>query len=118
VAPLTTTALSSVADEHAGLASAVNNDVARVGGLISVAVLRRLPASQGTVTCTPANSPEGSDRPSSLLGRGASSAASCRRLEYATLEPEATEPVESSPPEDNVAVPCLHCALDATPLFM
>jgi EmrB/QacA subfamily drug resistance transporter len=39
VAPLTTTALSSAPDEHAGLASAFNNDVARVGGLIAVSVL-------------------------------------------------------------------------------
>jgi len=39
VAPLTSTALSSAPMEHAGIASAVNNDVARVGGLLSVAVL-------------------------------------------------------------------------------
>jgi hypothetical protein len=39
VAPLTTTALSSAPAEHAGVASAVNNDVARVGGLIAVALL-------------------------------------------------------------------------------
>jgi MFS family permease len=39
VAPLTTTALSSAPPEHAGLASAVNNDVARAGGLIAVALL-------------------------------------------------------------------------------
>jgi EmrB/QacA subfamily drug resistance transporter len=39
VAPLTTVALTSAPAEHAGVASAVNNDVARVGGLVSVAVL-------------------------------------------------------------------------------
>jgi EmrB/QacA subfamily drug resistance transporter len=39
VAPLTATALSSAPVEHAGMASAVNNDVARAGGLIAVAVL-------------------------------------------------------------------------------
>jgi hypothetical protein len=42
VAPLTSTALSSVPAQHAGLASAVNNDVARLGGLIAVAVLPAL----------------------------------------------------------------------------
>jgi len=42
VAPLTTTALGSVTDEHSGLASAVNNCVARLGGLIAVAVLPTL----------------------------------------------------------------------------
>jgi hypothetical protein len=39
VAPLTSNAMSSAPGEHAGLASAVNNDVARVAGLLAVAVL-------------------------------------------------------------------------------
>jgi EmrB/QacA subfamily drug resistance transporter len=44
VAPLTTTVLAAAPSEHAGIASAVNNDVARAGGLIAVAVL---PAAAG-----------------------------------------------------------------------
>ncbi|HVN13524.1 MAG TPA: DHA2 family efflux MFS transporter permease subunit, partial [Kineosporiaceae bacterium] len=44
VAPLTATALSSAPAEHSGMASAVNNDVARAAGLIAVAVL---PAAAG-----------------------------------------------------------------------
>jgi EmrB/QacA subfamily drug resistance transporter len=39
VAPLTATALGSLDDAHAGIASGVNNAVARAGGLLSVAVL-------------------------------------------------------------------------------
>jgi EmrB/QacA subfamily drug resistance transporter len=39
VAPLTATAMSSAPGAHAGLASAVNNDVARAAGLLAVAVL-------------------------------------------------------------------------------
>lgn len=39
VAPLTSTAMSSAPGEHAGVASAVNNDVARAAGLFAVAVL-------------------------------------------------------------------------------
>ena len=47
VAPLTSTALSSAPVEHAGVASAVNNDVARAGGLIAVAVLPALSGLSG-----------------------------------------------------------------------
>ena len=42
VAPLTSTALNSVSPSRAGLASAVNNDVARLGSLIAVALLPAL----------------------------------------------------------------------------
>jgi EmrB/QacA subfamily drug resistance transporter len=44
VAPLTSTALASVSASRSGIASAVNNDVARAAGLIAVAVL---PAAAG-----------------------------------------------------------------------
>ncbi len=47
VAPLTSTALSSAPVEHAGMASAVNNDVARAGGLIAVALLPTLSGLTG-----------------------------------------------------------------------
>ena len=44
VAPLTSTVLDAVPAEHAGIASAVNNDVARAAALIAVALL---PAAGG-----------------------------------------------------------------------
>ncbi|HUI02624.1 MAG TPA: hypothetical protein VLZ77_03710, partial [Acidimicrobiales bacterium] len=45
--PLTATALSSAPVDHAGMASAVNNDVARAGGLIAVALLPPLAGLSG-----------------------------------------------------------------------
>jgi hypothetical protein len=47
VAPLTATALGAAPAQHAGVASAVNNDVARVAGLIVVAVLPALAGITG-----------------------------------------------------------------------
>ena len=53
VAPLTATALSSAPDEHAGLASGVNNAVARTGGLVAVAGIPTLAGLDGRVYADP-----------------------------------------------------------------
>jgi EmrB/QacA subfamily drug resistance transporter len=47
VAPLTAAALSTVPTENAGIASGVNNDVARTAGLLAVAVLPALSGIRG-----------------------------------------------------------------------
>ena len=47
VAPLTATAMSSAPAQHAGIASAVNNDLARFGGLLAVAILPALAGITG-----------------------------------------------------------------------
>jgi len=54
VAPLTATALAAAPADHAGIASAVNNDVARAGGLIAVAVLPALAGISGESYLHPA----------------------------------------------------------------
>jgi len=53
VAPLTATALAAAPAKHAGMASAVNNDVARVGGLVAVALLPVLAGITGKVYLHP-----------------------------------------------------------------
>ena len=54
VAPLTATALSAAPAEHSGIASAVNNDVARTASLIAVAVLPALAGITGDAYLHPA----------------------------------------------------------------
>jgi EmrB/QacA subfamily drug resistance transporter len=47
VAPITSTALGALATEHAGLASGVNNAVARIAGLLAIAVLPAVAGAGG-----------------------------------------------------------------------
>jgi EmrB/QacA subfamily drug resistance transporter len=55
VAPLTATAMGAAPAEHAGVASAVNNVVARAAGLIAVAVLPLLAGITGAAALQPAH---------------------------------------------------------------
>ncbi len=112
VAPLTATALGAVPDEHAGLASAVNNDVARLGSLIAVAVLPALAGISGDTYLHPAELSGGFKTAATVaacwcVAGGVLAAFGIRNPPRAAPTPAAVEGAE---------VECFHCALDATPL--
>jgi hypothetical protein len=54
VAPLTAAVLAAAPIEHSGIASAINNDVARIAGLIAVAVLPTIAGLTGDSYLHPA----------------------------------------------------------------
>jgi len=110
VAPLTATALGAVSESHAGLASAVNNDVARIGGLIAVAVLPALGGISGLSYLHPDSLAHGFQRAVLIAGSwciaGGVLAAAGIRNPTRGPEPSGAETHEARS----------HCALEATPL--
>jgi EmrB/QacA subfamily drug resistance transporter len=115
VAPLTATALSAAPAEHSGIASAVNNDVARTASLIAVAVLPALAGITGDVYLHPAALTQGFH---TAVLIGAAAAAAGGLLAAATIRnpPRRSRQEPAAPSSDQDALRCLHCALDAPPL--
>jgi EmrB/QacA subfamily drug resistance transporter len=105
VAPLTATVLAAASEEHAGVASAVNNDVARAAGLVAVAALPILAGISASAYAHPAEFSHGFRNAmwitAAMCGAGGV-------LSWLTIRrPLATAPVSE---------PTSHCALEATPL--
>lgn len=115
VAPLTATALSAAPAEHSGIASAVNNDVARTASLIAVAVLPALAGITGEVYLHPAALTHGFH---TAVLIAAAAAAAGGLLAAATIRnpPRAPAREPGEPAQDQDALCTLHCALDAPPL--
>ena len=110
VAPLTATAMNSASAEHSGIASAVNNDVARFGGLLAVAVLPALAGITGTVYLHPHALAAGF-RTAALISGVTCAAGGVLAAFTITNPPQAPSPAPVPAPEQY-----LHCGLDAPPL--
>ena len=108
VAPLTGTAMSSAPADHAGIASAVSNDVARFGGLLAVDVLPALAGITGSAYLHPDALAAGFR--TAVLISGALCAAG-GLLAAVTITNPAREHRDAA-----ISEPCLHCGLDAPPL--
>ena len=109
VAPLTSTAMGAAPAEHAGVASAVNNVVARAAGLLAVAVLPLLAGITGAAALQPhhfaVGLPDGGDHRRPHLRR--------RRRAGRSDHPQ---PIGLVPAALAPRGPDFHCALDAPPL--
>jgi len=108
VAPLTATAMSSAPAHLAGIASAVNNDLSRFGGLLAVAILPALAGITGQAYLHPAALAAGF-RTAAFISGGLCAAGGL--LAAVTI----TNP-RSGPEPAGAPGHCLHCALDAPPL--
>jgi EmrB/QacA subfamily drug resistance transporter len=109
VAPLTATVLGAVPEHQAGLASGVNNAVARTGGLVLVAVL---PALTGLGS-------RGFGEPADLAPAFRTAMLTCAGLLAlgGVVAGLAIRPLRApSTPEQGPACPPRHCAVDATPM--
>jgi EmrB/QacA subfamily drug resistance transporter len=111
VAPLTATALSSAPIEHAGLASAVNNDVARIGGLIAVAVLPALSGINGSAYLHPTQLAEGFRTATIVAGIWCVAGGVLAAIGIRNPTPSVDVDAAGEPAGRDY----LHCALDAPP---
>jgi EmrB/QacA subfamily drug resistance transporter len=107
VAPLTSTVLAAVPARHAGMASAVNNDVARAAALIAVAVLPAAAGITGAAYLQPERFSAGFHM-ASLISGGFCVVGGL--LAAVTIRNPRREPVVEEAPSHP-----MHCCLDAPP---
>ena len=109
-APLTATAMGSAPAQQAGIASAVNNDLARFGGLLAVAILPALAGITGQAYLHPDALAAGFRI--AVLISGALCAAGGLLAAVTIANPRKS----SEPPGASAPGHYLHCGLEAPPL--
>ena len=117
VAPLTATVLAAAEDRHAGIASGVNNAVARAGGLLAVAAIPVLVGLTGDAYARPAVFDAGFDRAMIIcavlfVAGGVLSLLTIR----APLTERADTELGAEPLPPAASGPRLHCGVGAPPL--
>jgi hypothetical protein len=111
VAPLTSAAMAAAPPEHIGVASAVNNDVARTANLIAVAVVPPIAGLTGAAYLDPGQFSTGF-RAATFIAAGLCVAAGVLAAATIWARPEGTDRA----PATAVAHPTtVHCGLDAPP---
>jgi len=113
VAPLTSTAMGAAPSEHAGVASAVNNVVARTAGLLAVSVLPFLAGITGDSYLNPTELASGFQTAMHIAAvmcaaGGVLAALTIRNPRMAVAAPDEAEITGADA--------CMHCALDASPM--
>jgi EmrB/QacA subfamily drug resistance transporter len=111
VAPLTATALAAAGEQRSGVASAVNNAVARVAGLIAIATLPLFAGFNPRVSVGAGELTHGFHR-ALLVAAGLCVAGGALAWVYIRSDVLGSP----SPAEEEPGAACFHCAVEGTPL--